>query len=165
MVIVRLEEALIKVDRGWRAKIQELDPLAQELLEVPAWETSKILIGAALPGGEIAEDVIAACLALQFLEQALRLGHESRGEPNNYIENHLLITDYLYAQAIDQVIAMNRPPVIGWLAKAIMRTAEDRVKGDYSDYRRRLTTAALEIGSYLGESDYLCQSPAPVVNS
>ncbi len=151
MVIARLESALAAAAQSWSQTVADLDDLAQELLEPPTWQLSSILLGTTLLGGaRIDEEALASCRAVEFLDQALRLGQVNMEDPDRYIEDNLLITDYLYARAIDEVISIDRPPVIAFLARAIKATGTDRSEGEFSDYRRRLVSAALEIGSYLG---------------
>jgi hypothetical protein len=151
MVITHLESALEKTAASWAASVAGLDPLAQELLVEPSWKLSGVLLGTALLGGAtIDESAMASSRALEFLDQSLRLGRANMEDSDNYIENNLLITDYLYARAIDEVIDIDAPPVIGFLARAIMATASDRAEGEFVDHRRHLLAAALEIGSFLG---------------
>ncbi len=151
MVIARLESALATAARGWGQAVAGLDDLAQELLEPPTWQLSSVLLGTTLLGSvRIGEEALASSRAVEFLDQALRLGQVNMRDPDEYIENNLLITDYLYARAIDEVISIARPRVIALLAQAIMAAGSDRSDGDFTDYRRRLIAAALEIGSYLG---------------
>lgn len=152
MISDRVEEALLRVDKSWRAGTQQLDPLASALLEVPDWWSSRVLLETVLLGSdEISRDAIAACCALEFLAQALRLGRAGTPGTEADIDDRLLVTDYFYAQAIDQVISLNKPFVIVVLARAIMNTAEDRATEVFRENRRRLIAAALEIGSFLGE--------------
>lgn len=151
MVIARLESALKSVQETWEINTALFESAARELLAPPDWQLSRMLIETALLGAaDLSVGTIEACLALELLDQALRLG-QSAGSVT-YIESHLLITDYLYAQAIAQVITINRPPVIARLARAIMLTAGDRVNEDTPDHRRRLVEAAAGIGAFLGGS-------------
>ncbi len=151
MVIARLESALETVARSWSQAVAGLDDLAQKLIEPPTLQMSSVLLGTTLLGGaRLGEEALASSCALEFLDQALRLGQVNMRDPDDYIENNLLITDYLYARAIDEVISIDRPRVIALLAQAIMATGSDRSAGEFTNYRRRLIAAALEIGSYLG---------------
>jgi len=111
---------------------------------------SRLLLGAAAFGGKRPDaDAISSCLALEFLDQALCLGASVAEQ--GYDKENLLITDYLYGQAIDRVIAVDKPAVIDILAKAIAAAAEDKVAVPTPDYRGRLAGAAFDIALALGE--------------
>jgi hypothetical protein len=150
MLIAELDSALGLVGTGFEAAVDGLEPLVKSSVRPPELFLSTVSLGTMLLGPARPEAAaLAAARALEFLEQALNLGSETR--PETEIESALLITDYLYAQAIDQVVDQDRPVVIGALAGAIMATAEDRAAGVIQDHRSRLIVAALEIGAHLGE--------------
>lgn len=150
MLNARTGSALEAVEKVWNSSVSELSSLVQELLVPPTWQMSGILIETVRLGkAGLDERAIAACCALEFLEQSLRLGEANHA--GHRTEDHLLITDCLYAQAIDRVISIDRPYVIGVLARVIMGTAEDRVNGADREYRHRLIASALEIGAHLGD--------------
>ncbi len=94
--------------------------------------------------------VLCACRALELLDQALALG-ASVLPGDGYNEDRLLVTDYLYGQAIDQVIEADRPAVIAILADAISGAAEDRLVPHGEDRRPHLVVAALDIAATLAD--------------
>jgi hypothetical protein len=149
MVIAELERALSLVSASFDEVVDRLEPLVKSIIKPPELFLSSVLLGTMMLGNDRQEtEAVAAARALEFLEQALKLGAGSGSADE--IESDLLMTDYLYAQAIDQVVEIDRPAIIGALAGAIMATAQDRAAGAERDHRTRLVVAALEIGSRLG---------------
>lgn len=147
MIIARLQTALLEVGQTYEQLVAGMPVLARSLTKDPELALSRLLLGSSMlqdarPGPE----AVSACRALELLDQALVLGNAASA----YNEEKLLVADFLYAQAIDQVAGLQKPIIIDLLAGAIMTTARDRVLFSDLNDRSRLAAAALEIGLLLG---------------
>lgn len=165
MVVVQLEKALDRVGATFNQAASAFQPLARSLLKEPSLILSGLLLGVLAYSDEVAdrgeaEDssadgvfsraAISACRALELLDQGLRLAWSVTTD-SNYDEDGLLVTDYLYGQAIDQVIEVGEPGVIGILATAISDSAEAKISRRFTDYRSSLIVAAFDIALLIGE--------------
>lgn len=165
MVVVQLEEALGRVKVTFNEAASAFQPLARSLLNEPSLILSGLLLGVLAYGDEVvdrggaennsADGVfgyvpISACLALEFLDRGLCLAWSVTTD-SNYDEDGLLVTDYLYGQAIDQVIEVGEPGVIAILARAISDSAEAKISRRFTDYRSSLIVAAFDIALLIGE--------------
>ena len=153
MALTELEKNLDRVETTFNETTVRLESLARSLMNPPALFLSRLLFTSMARGGRLPDErAVCSGRALEFLDQALALG-ASASSDSGYDEEKLLVTDYLYGQAIDQVIGSGEPRIIDILAAAITGFAADRVAGPDSAYRPHLIAAALEIALLLGEFD------------
>jgi len=151
MVVVQLEKALDRVGVTFNQAASAFQPLARSLLKEPSLFLSGLLLGVLAYGDNVVDEkAVSACRALELLDQGLRMAWSVTTD-SNYDEDGLLVTDYLYGQAIDQVIEVGEPIVIGILARAISESAEAKISQRVSDHRTRLVVAALDIALCFGE--------------
>jgi len=151
MAVDELENSLEKIRLTFKEAVGRLEPLAQSLIVPPELFFSRLLLGSIGMGTAVPDERAAsACRALEFLDQALSLGALTSPD-SGYDEEKLLVTDYLYGQAIDQVVGVGEARIIDILAAAIAGVAEDRVEESCSPYRLRLIVAALGIALLVGE--------------
>ncbi|HEB12466.1 MAG TPA: hypothetical protein ENI11_02190 [Actinobacteria bacterium] len=151
MVKTDIEAELSRIEKGLSEASGVMEPLVRESLIPSDCLLSRVLLVTLTLGSKSTDQkAIYACQALEILDQALRLG-ENTPENSDERNNDLLICDYLYSQAINQVTSINEPVIIDCLAKAISSSAEDRVSGTQRNYRYHLFDAALEIALHLGE--------------
>ncbi len=97
--------------------------------------------------------LIKTALALEILKVAIDIGSISQNE-GSFSDDRLLSTDYLYAEAIGQVVGLNKPFIVSILAKSIANTAANRANdNDDNPYLEHLIVASYELGTRLGECD------------
>ncbi|HEB12512.1 MAG TPA: hypothetical protein ENI11_02425 [Actinobacteria bacterium] len=151
MVKTDIKAQLRLIETGLSEAKGIMEPLVRESLISTDNLLSRVLL-VTLTLGSIKTDkkTISACQSLEILDQALRLG-ETRPANSDERDKNLLIGDYLFAQAINQVTSINEPVIIDCLAKAISGSAEDRVSGTQRHYRYHLFGAALDIALHLGD--------------
>ncbi len=151
MVKTDVEREIGLVEAGLAVATGEMEPLVRESLMPIDYRLARVLLTTlALGLRSIDKKAISACQSLEILDQALRLG-ETISTNIDMRDNDLLICDYLYAQAINQVTGIKEPAVINFLAKAITRTAEDRASQTQRHARHYLFAAALDIALHLGD--------------
>lgn len=138
-----------EVETAFAEVAKVMEPAAAEVLERPKYVLSQLLFDLLYINGERpASAAIGVCLALELLAQALKLGRRL-STASNFNEEDLLIKDYYYAAAIEQVVPIGQPGVIGVLARAITGAAEERMTGSL-DIHARLAAAAIEISLLMG---------------
>ena len=148
-----LEKTLDRIETTFNETTVRFDALARSLMCPPSLFLSRLLLNSmALGDRRPDERAICSGRALELLDQALKLG-ASASSDSGYDEEKLLVTDYLYGQAIDQVVGAGEPRIIDILAGAITGFAADRVAGPDGAYRPHLIFAAQEIAVLLGEFD------------
>ncbi|MDP1809404.1 MAG: hypothetical protein Q8L35_07715 [Actinomycetota bacterium] len=153
MALDELEKNLDKVETTFNETTVRLESLARSLMSPPSLFLSRLLLSSMALGDKLPDDkAVCSGRALEFLDQALALGASASSE-TGYDEEKLLVTDYLYGQAIDQVVGAGETRIIDILAGAITGFAVDRVSEPDIAYRTRLIVAALEIALLLGEYD------------
>lgn len=153
MALDELEKNLDKVETTFNETTVRLESLARSLMSPPSLFLSRLLLSSMALGDKLPDDkAVCSGRALEFLDQALALGASASSE-TGYDEEKLLVTDYLYGQAIDQVVGAGETRIIDILAGAITGFAVDRVAEPDIAYRTRLIVAALEIALLLGEYD------------
>lgn len=146
-----LEKTLARVETTFNETTGRIESLARSLITPPSLFLSRLLFDSMALGRRLPDErAVCSGRALEFLDQALALG-ASASSDTGYDEEKLLVTDYLYGQAIDQVVGAGEPLIIDILAGAITGFAADRVAEPNAAYRPRLIYAALEIALLLGE--------------
>lgn len=144
-------ETLARVETTFNETTGRIESLARSLITPPSLFLSRLLFDSMALGRRLPDErAVCSGRALEFLDQALALG-ASASSDSGYDEEKLLVTDYLYGQAIDQVVGAGEPLVIDILAGAITGFAADRVTEPNAAYRPRLIYAALDIALLLGE--------------
>ena len=99
------------------------------------------------------KELLKTALALEILRIAIDIGSISQDE-KDFSDDRLLSTDYLYAQAINQVVGLGKPFIISILATSIANTAADRANSfDENPDIEHLIVAAYKLGKRLGECD------------
>lgn len=97
------------------------------------------------------KELLKTALALEILRIAIDIGSVSQDE-EDFSDDRLLSTDYLYAQAINQVVSLGKPFIISILATSIANTAADRANSfDENPDIEHLIVAAFKLGKRLGE--------------
>lgn len=153
MILAELDKMLVLVETSFAEKMERLEPLAKSLVQPPSLFLTRLLLGSLALGSTPPDDrAICAGRALEFLDQALALSTSVCSE-SGYDEAKLLVTDYFYGQAIDQVIGTGEAQIIGILATAITASAEDKINEADNNYQTRLIAAALDIALVLGDFD------------
>ncbi len=143
---------LSTVDSKLESRLASLNKIGNEQLCETDYFLTELLFRIAKKGRRFPVNTLQeTAIALELLFQAKNLGFLAHTSVS-FSDELLLATDYLYAEAINQVIGLNEPEIIRLLAKAIADTAADRTLEEFElKDGKRLIEAAVELGLFLGD--------------